>query len=67
MPGRIGLEPRLVRRARDRVELAAERGDPPGVDHVEVGRGDVELDRLADRARAALSTAMTPFGYVKFQ
>ena len=46
--GRLGVEPRLVRDARDRVELAAERGDPPRVDHVEVRRGDLEPDGPAD-------------------
>ncbi len=41
------LEPRLVRIARDRVHLAAERGDPPRV-HDVLGL-DVERDRHPDR------------------
>ena len=44
---RRDLEPGLVRVARDRVELAAELRDPPGVDDV-VG-GDVQQHGHADR------------------
>ena len=44
----VGLEPRLVRGPGNRVDLPAERRDPPGVDHVRVGRGDLEADRHPD-------------------
>ena len=47
VPARVGLEPGLVRVARDRVHLAAELRDPPRVGDV-VG-GDVERDGHADR------------------
>ena len=43
-PERFALEPRRVHRAGDRVDLAAERRDPPGVHDVPVGRGHLELD-----------------------
>jgi hypothetical protein len=39
------LEPRLVELPGDRVHLSAQCRDPPRVDDVPVGRGDVKLDR----------------------
>ena len=45
--GALGPEPRLVDGAGDRVDLAAERGDPPRVDHVPVGRRHAQLDRAS--------------------
>ena len=41
------LEPRVVGAARDRLDLAAERRDPPAVDHVR--RHDLEIDHGAGR------------------
>ena len=45
----VGLEPRVVRPTGDRVDLPAERGDPPGVDDVSVGRAHDEPNRHAGR------------------
>ena len=55
------LEPRVVRPARDRVDLAAERGHPPAVD-----RRRPSDDRRASTTRPtgtrSVSTAIAPFG-----
>ena len=40
----VGLEPRLVRPAGNRIDLPAERGYPPRVDDVGVRRDDLEAD-----------------------
>ena len=45
--GTVGLEPRVVRPAGDGVDLAAERGDPPAVDHV--GGDDLDVHDLVRR------------------
>src|SRR5262249_25734615 len=48
-PRLVHLEPGVVRMAGDGVDLAAERRNPPAVDHVVGRRADVEPDRPADR------------------
>ena len=63
VPGFVDLEPGVVRLAGDGVDLPAEGGDPPAVDHVVLGRGHLERDGAVDRARI-VSIAITPFGYV---
>src|SRR3954449_107611 len=45
-PRRVGLEPRVRLAARNRVELAAQLGDPPAV--IDVVRVDVDLDDAVD-------------------
>ena len=52
-PARCALNQVWLTRARDRVDLAAELGDPPGVDHVPVRRRHVELHVRADRGAHA--------------
>ncbi len=52
--GRGGVEPRLVDHARNGVELAPERRDPPRVDDLEVGCRDLEPHVLVHRGAQAI-------------
>ncbi len=48
-PQLLDFVPGVVRMARDRVDLPAQRGDPPAVDHVVLGRGHLDAYRAVDR------------------
>src|SRR5438067_5937644 len=49
----IGLEPRVIRPARDRIGLAAELRDPPAVAHVRGAHGQVRVRRVRELRREA--------------
>jgi hypothetical protein len=57
----VGPEPGLVDDAGDRVDLAAEAGDPPGVDDV------TESFTVLPAGTRMRSTATAPFGYSNCQ